>query len=65
MIHRDLITARIETRARSDVAFSPADYYNDAIILHVLSCVKKKIILTECEMRLRYRGHERSFVVFA
>jgi len=35
VIHRDLITARTETRARLDVAFSPRDYRNDAIILHV------------------------------
>jgi len=35
VIHRDLITARTETRAHLDVAFSPRDYRNDAIILHV------------------------------
>lgn len=34
MIHRDLITARTETRARLDV-FPPRDYRNDAIMLHV------------------------------
>lgn len=32
VIHRDLITARTETRARLDVAFSPRDYRNDVII---------------------------------
>jgi len=35
VIHRDLITARTETRARLDVAFSPRDYCNDAITLCV------------------------------
>lgn len=35
VIHRDLITARTETRAHLDVAFSPRDYRNDAITLHV------------------------------
>lgn len=33
VIHRDLITARTETRARLDVAFSPRDYRYDTIIL--------------------------------
>lgn len=36
MIHRDLITARTETRARLDAFLPPCDYRNDAIILHTI-----------------------------